>query len=1532
MNYSKTEHFAWRKKMAIGIFLSFLCCIPFTLKAAHSSIFIDLLVLDTCPTIGEISDLQEVCLNESFELTVSGLSLFDSLENGETDFGIELVYFNSTPADPYAGGNSLGIIPFENFDNDSTATLAGLVFNNGGAFEIYAILNPTPSDIGCRPFVFDTLIVNYLPTALANITDPFCPGDTTGAIDLIVGGNAPFTFEWFSNDGTGLEVGEEDQANLSGGIYQLTITDGSPAACQQDYYFYLNDGDFTPPDIDCPGNITEYLGSGECNTILNFAITAWDECSIYTQEPIITQIDSSGLPSGSTFPIGTTILEYQAVDGSGNIATCSFQIEVLAYPNPSQSLSCNNGSGVGLDSNCTALVDAQDILTGGPYACFDDYQVDLFYDEELTMPIITSPLITSSEMGLTIFAKITDPVNNNYCSGSLNVQDNLIPSLSCHSLDILCTDDFLPGAIGVLFPLPEDVTVNPGYGNGPFTVEGFDPCGPVTLTFSDVEEAGDCLMDNYIRRFIRSWTAEDVSGNTSTCNDTLIVARSSINQVVMPPNKDDISDPALSCSGSYELDSMGNPSPNETGWPSLNGVDLIDSELCEIVAAYSDNLVEICDGTHKVIRTWTVISWCPVTEVSTGIQIITIKDDQGPEMECPGNIIISTSQNDCFGSAILPEPILSDLCAQAPPTYTIEVTQGLLSGTTLYNLPLGETTVSYTATDACSNPSICSFMITVEDQIAPVPICQNYQTISLSNAGTTIVPASVFDNASFDNCGPVSILARRLDNPDCPGNDESSFDTEVPFYCCDVLSDHVIIVLQVTDAVGNINTCEVEVSINDNLNPEIICPADVVLDCLEDPFDLSLTGEASAIDNCEVTLIYITEGTLNDCNEGILFRIWTAQDSSANEVSCVQQIEVINNNPFGLTNITWPQDYSTNTCTGGLEPMDLAPPFDIPQYTDGPCDLISHQKEDLYLPVNDPACITILRTWTVFSWCIYEPNNPNTGGVWEHTQVIEVWNTEGPIIISDCPPLAFCSYDPNCESGAAQFSINAMDDCTDSLDLNYYYDIDLYNNGNIDLSGIGFEIAGFFPLGDHKISWQVEDACGNITPCDQFFSIDDCLAPIINLLNGFSVEIGETATIEILAMAWDNPSSPPTYDNCGISSWLVYSPSLGSGQSLPPVEADTSWIFDCDQLGIQTVDIWVQDINGNWAYVSTFVEVQDNDFPPDCPVSAYMMISGLMETEAADLIENVMMQIETNAPGIPDMAYSNVEGYYAYPELIPGGDYMIFPSLDTDPLNGVSTFDLVKMRQHILEIDLLDSPYQRIAADINHSGSITTLDILLLRKMILLIDTTFQNNTSWRFVDADFIFPNPENPWETLFPEYYEILEIQDSMTADFVGIKIGDINNSAETNGFKGVDDTELGAIINFKTKDIDFQKGEEIMVEISCDQFKEVLGFQATLSFDPEVLEFINIGNFNLENFNAESFGFSFLEQGLITSSWYSAFGISHDPELAIFTIKFKTKTAGRLSDVLDFNDDLIATEVYDCSSVKRMGLTFGRGETVQ
>ena len=115
------------------------------------------------------------------------------------------------------------------------------------------------------------------------------------------------------------------------------------------------------------------------------------------------------------------------------------------------------------------------------------------------------------------------------------------------------------------------------------------------------------------------------------------------------------------------------------------------------------------------------------------------------------------------------------------------------------------------------------------------------------------------------------------------------------------------------------------------------------------------------------------------------------------------------------------------------------------------------------------------------------------------------------------------------------------------------------------------------------------------------------------------------------------------------------------------------------------------------------------------------------------------------------------DGVYELTNLDSSEPITITPVRGGDDANGVSTIDMVITQRHILGLTLFDSPYKMIAADINRSGSITTFDMVLLRRLILQYTEEFPTNTSWRFVDADFEFTDPSNPFLDDFPEFITI-------------------------------------------------------------------------------------------------------------------------------------------------------------------------------
>ncbi|MEI6412557.1 MAG: hypothetical protein WCR52_24405, partial [Bacteroidota bacterium] len=323
------------------------------------------------------------------------------------------------------------------------------------------------------------------------------------------------------------------------------------------------------------------------------------------------------------------------------------------------------------------------------------------------------------------------------------------------------------------------------------------------------------------------------------------------------------------------------------------------------------------------------------------------------------------------------------------------------------------------------------------------------------------------------------------------------------------------------------------------------------------------------------------------------------------------------------------------------------------------------------------------------------------------------------------------------------------------------------------------------PYGTHKIKWFVEDGCGNESICEYTFLVKDCKKPTVVCLNGLSVNIMPTNMIQL----WASDFLKYTEDNCTPSNQLkIGIRKSGTGTGFPvdgngnPV---TNVVFNCMELGTQTVELWSIDKAGNADFCETYVIVQDNN--GNCPVDPGAKVAGSLATEATNGLEESAVQISGSGNAIPAYTFTTMStntGSYNFNSIPLASNSTITPAKDDNPLNGVSTYDLVLISKHILGIEPLNSPYKMIAADANKSGSITTFDIVELRKLILGIYNELPANTSWRFVDKSYIFSDPANPFQSQFSESRLIYNIQSNvLTEDFVSVKVGDVNGTAIAN-----------------------------------------------------------------------------------------------------------------------------------------------------
>lgn len=179
------------------------------------------------------------------------------------------------------------------------------------------------------------------------------------------------------------------------------------------------------------------------------------------------------------------------------------------------------------------------------------------------------------------------------------------------------------------------------------------------------------------------------------------------------------------------------------------------------------------------------------------------------------------------------------------------------------------------------------------------------------------------------------------------------------------------------------------------------------------------------------------------------------------------------------------------------------------------------------------------------------------------------------------------------------------------------------------------------------------------------------------------------------------------------------------------------------------------------------------------------------------------------------------------PELSNESSFVLRPTLNTELTKGLSTLDIVLIQRHIIGTKPFENPYQFIAADINRSKSINSVDLVELRKVILGTRTAFPNNTpSWVFVDHAETFPF--GPFGQ--PLADSIVSVVPSVNQDFTAVKMGDINQSYE-NDFTGhgtesrnqvyrfigeIEKNPSGAVIHVSTENEMLMDGFEWVVEL--------------------------------------------------------------------------------------------------------------------
>ncbi|MCF8244493.1 MAG: HYR domain-containing protein [Saprospiraceae bacterium] len=1315
-----------------------------------------------------------------------------------------------------------------------------------------------------------------------------------------------------------------------------TYAGNQGGVCPNDFHMVLiTINDTEPPTLVCPSAITVTLQGGLCEAAVQLSgVSATDNCDLDVE---ITQI--GGIPFGQYFPIGNNPVTMQAKDDLGNTSTCTFDVVILEYPFPYQWLVCNDLVQFTLLQDGTAFVGADDILEGGPYGCYDDFEVTIANDTGF----VFVNWLSCDEIGQDLVVQVTDPDNGNSCWGHIILEDKNPPVISCKDWTIPCTQSLNSVA-------------------KPSLTDNCDAHPTLILGGTSPIELDAC--DDNAVRFLRTWYAKDKYGNTSEpCFETITIER--------PTVVDFPSDKIFQC-GQYSNSQLFPPS---SGRPAN-----IVGEYCKYNFTYSDEKIYTCSGVtsvFEIVRTWTVIDWCTGDIIITGvggednIQLLKVMDNVPPVISAT-NLTVSANipgvhPQPCRSTGTFPSPGVLDICSGVDHivinTQVGQIVNGQIPAP---GLPIGNHIVTIQAFDKCGNVSTKDIVLTVIDGIAPTPICISFTEVDLETSGYAEILADAFDQASHDNCCLDHFEVRRMDDDACDdGINDFEFGPSVHF-CCEDAGKTKTVVFRAFDCWGNYNDCMVQVKVNDKLVPVLVsCPQNQRISCdwyadnletqissLSSPAEKSLLldpvfGTPTFYDNCELTINRNYVSNIDQCLEGSMIRSFTATDPAGNTgvQACTQTIFIDHVSDWA---VEFPADISISC---GTNPPD----FGEPQIFYETCELVAISHDDELFNVVDSACYKIVRTWTVINWCVVGTNpgivdqevieqpenqlglpfpqcdvdsdgdcdgrtfrdswrsgqpanlnrptvldaNRSTGpdtdldsdpwdGYITYQQVIKVTDSVDPVFTNGCDIPMVCINDNTCDVDLL-LPIPDVMDCSSNLTITTKIKI-----GGVWFSGLAPLTLADVPPGTYEVSYNAMDNCNNQSVCSTTVKVKDCKKPTPYCKNGIIVALMNS--IPPMIEVWASDLDDNSFDNCSTDLNFSFSPDT----------TDTSIIFFCNNQNTTTfVDVWVTDECGNQDFCSTFITVQDN---ADVCGDPLINLGGLVTNEENESLEDVEMHLGGTTSG---MAMTNSSGMFNFDIQAPGGDYTLVPQKDDNPLNGVTTFDLVLISKHVLGVTLLDSPFKIIAADANKSGNVSTFDMVEIRKLILFINDSFPNNTSWRFVDKNFSFPNPSNPWQTPFPEFYNVNDLNDDqLNVDFIGIKIGDVNGSAQTNNLTGqTGERTNGTDLIFQTKDVLVEKGQEVTVPFTVENI-EALGFQFTLNFDQENLAFENLKGGAIAS---ENFGLSLLGEGAITVSWNQPDGSSFRFEGEVFELTFKVKQSGSLSSMLSIDSRFTAAEAY-------------------
>ena len=683
--------------------------------------------------------------------TLSVEDTFSSDQGVVNSWGLEYTYeFDSQPLDVFLDITQNATVNAQDFLESVTlacggySTLAGTPLNVTVSFTIV--------DVGLTnvelEVTSDTGLITTC-TAIANVIE-----NTTGQVitcpeDLIIsceflGTASPEitgTATAISNCSTPPTITFSDSYDTTcGTIETITRTwtaqdacDNPIATCIQ----IITVVDQTPPVASCPADISVDTDLNQCSAVVDYSIEGTDSCGSVT----ITQ--TSGLVSGSMFPIGDTVNTFEIQDECGNLSECSFVVTVV-----------NNNDAQAICQDITIALDAMGMASITP-SDINGGTVVLCETPDITIDVDTFTCDNIGPNNVTL--SVVDAAGNiSSCVAIVTVEDTISPEVICQNITV----DL--GSTGVANITAAMVDAGSA-----------DACGIETASIDTTSFNCSNVGLNIV-----TLTVTDSSGNTNSCTAEVLVQDTLAPTAICQDITIELGPDGTATISSADIDNGSSDNCGEVTYEvSTTTFDCSDigSNIVNLLVFDSNGLASECFATVTVLDSATPTAICQDITISLDLDYtatITPADIDGGSIDnCTlSNTSININTFDC--SNLGPNTVTLTVTDQNGNQSSCEAVVTVLEG---LNTPIavcqnitvtlgedGTSTIVATAIDAGSLGARCvdAFSIDID-------------TFSCTDIGTPVEVEFTVTNAAgdTDSCiAYVNVIDGLAPEITCPEN------------------------------------------------------------------------------------------------------------------------------------------------------------------------------------------------------------------------------------------------------------------------------------------------------------------------------------------------------------------------------------------------------------------------------------------------------------------------------------------------------------------------------------------------------------------------------------------------------------------------------------------------------------------------------------------------------------------------------------------------------------------------------------------